>query len=293
MNGKELKVVEYNLSFGGKERKVNVFSLFRYQKNNGLYVIYADVGTTYNIINYGTSHMKENTILSMTPHEKDIEIIKEYIFKVTNNEPLEEFEILPLDNITSIEIISSEKLEIKPEVLASLTEKTIPKKETPKEEKKEIVKKKNPAKTLFTIIIIFAIFGCAAYIFLLTQNKETVTKMASCKKTTTNLEISAKIEETIEYNFNNDTLEKIDTTQVFKFNTKEDYEDFINKGTMYKYMPDDAETGGYQQNDEESTFTITKKENITSSYNKPTHYEEVLSYNKSEGYTCEEKILGE
>ena len=33
MNGKELKVVEYDLKFGQKPRMVNVFGVFRYKPN--------------------------------------------------------------------------------------------------------------------------------------------------------------------------------------------------------------------------------------------------------------------
>ena len=36
MYGKVLKVVEYNLTFGTNVRMVNVYSVFRYKKNNGL-----------------------------------------------------------------------------------------------------------------------------------------------------------------------------------------------------------------------------------------------------------------
>ena len=124
MNGKELKVVEYNLTFGGKARIVNVLGLFRYIKNNSLYVIYTDKDTTYNIINYGSSHIKNDSILSMTPKKEDEEIIKEYIFKDANKEELNGFEVQSLESINSIEIISSNKLEVKPEVIQSLIEKT-------------------------------------------------------------------------------------------------------------------------------------------------------------------------
>ena len=40
MNGKVLKVVEYNLEFGKQARMVNVFGVFRYLPNNNLYIIY-------------------------------------------------------------------------------------------------------------------------------------------------------------------------------------------------------------------------------------------------------------
>lgn len=294
MNGKELKVVEYNLTFGSKARMVNVFGLFKYTKNNGLYVIYADVGTTYNVVNYATSHVKGDSILAMTPKDTDAEIIKEYIFKVTNGEKLDGFEILSLDEVNGIEIIASDRLEVKPEVLVSLIDKTIPKKEVVvPEKKKDIKKKKSPAKTLLVFIIFLALLAGGAYYYLTIATQNSDAKMLLCKKSSNDNSINAKIEESMNQSFSrNDELDSIETTKVFVFNSSEDYEDFINKGTMYKYMPDD-EDGGYKKDDNAHTFTIIINEKVGQSYDKPTKYEEVLSYNKREGYTCDEKILEE
>ena len=50
MNGKTLKVVEYNLEFGKSDRFVNVFGCFKYKSNGNIYVIYTDVDTKYPII---------------------------------------------------------------------------------------------------------------------------------------------------------------------------------------------------------------------------------------------------
>ena len=130
MLGKELKVMEYNLTFGKSARIVNIYGLFRYKKNNGLYVLYADVDSGYPVVYYGSSHVKNHSILSISTKEEDVEIIKEYIFKVTSDEKLDGFEIISLNEIEGIEIISSNRLEIKPEVMNALIDKTIPKKES-------------------------------------------------------------------------------------------------------------------------------------------------------------------
>ena len=120
MNGKALKVIEYNLSFGQNARLVNVFGMFRYKKNNYLSVLYDDVGSTYSVIIYGGSHIKGNSILSIGCKPEDVEIVKEYIFKTINGEDLSDFEIISLENIEGIEIISSNRLELKSEVINSL-----------------------------------------------------------------------------------------------------------------------------------------------------------------------------
>ena len=296
MNGKVLKVVEYNLTFGSSARVVNVFGRIRYKENNGLYVLYADQNNQYSVINYGGSHIKGNTILSMSCKKEDEEIIKEYIFKVTNEEELNDFEVISLEPIEGIEIISSNHLELKPEVINNLIDKTIPKKEVVEENnKKPKAKKKSPAKVLLILIILLALAIGGIYFLapeILLGSKES--KTLTCTITKTDSSLNATLEETRKLSFDyKNILKEIDTTTTFRFNEEKDYQDFINKGTMYKYMPENETQGGFKQVDETNTFIITKNETITTDYDKATSYEEVLLENKREGYKCEEKVLGE
>ena len=71
MNGKVLKVVEYNLTFGETTRQINVYGLFRYKKNNNLYIVYSDTNTKYNYVSYGSSHIKNQSVLSMKVNNKE------------------------------------------------------------------------------------------------------------------------------------------------------------------------------------------------------------------------------
>ena len=59
MNGKVLKVVEYNLEFGKQARMVNVFGVFRYLPNNNLYIIYRDVLQDYNYVSLVVPMLRE------------------------------------------------------------------------------------------------------------------------------------------------------------------------------------------------------------------------------------------
>ena len=126
MIGKTLQVVEYNLTFGTTARMVNVFGLFKYNKNNNLYVVYSDYNTKNEFIYYGSSHVKKNNILSMSTRSNDTEIIKEFIYKVVNNEDLSDFDFIDLKDIEGIEIIASSKLEVKLDIIRILEELTIP-----------------------------------------------------------------------------------------------------------------------------------------------------------------------
>ena len=295
MLGKELKVVEYNLTFGGKDRFVDVFGVFRYKKNNNLYVLYTDVHTNYPIIYYGSSHIKNNSILCMNCKEEDVEIIKEYVFKVTEGEALDSFEIIPLENIEGIEIISSKKLEVKMEIIHALVDKVLPKKEKKEEVSVKVVKKKSAVSFMLKLMIILAILVGGTYVYFITlQRDDVVIKTITCNKVTSEQKVNASVKETMVLNFNNkDILDNIETTKVFQFTNDLDYENFINKGTMYKYMPDDHTRGGFDQDADLRTFTIIINEKVESNYQKPTDYEEVLNYYKREGYDCDEKILGE
>lgn len=292
MNGKELKVAEYDLTFGANARIVKVLGLFRYLKNNNLYVIYTDNNPTQPVINYGSSHIKEDTILSMTPKKEDEEIIKEYIFKVTSGEELKDFEIISLDKIENIELISSNHLEIKKEVLDSLIDKTIPKKETEEEKNIEKNSKQKKKKSLAPLLIIVALAIGAYYIYttIITEKDNTI-KSFTCKKEASNQTINATIATENIYNFNNqDILENIETTQTYTFISTEAYQDFINKGLIYKYMPDEN-NGGYKTDEENNTMIYVSKIAVDENYTESRAYEEILSQAKNEGFTCEEKIL--
>ena len=291
MNGKKVKGIEYNLTFGTSARIVNVFGLFKYKKNNNIYIIYADEINNYNIIYYGYSHVKENSILSMECKEKEAEeIIKEYIYKVTNKDILDNYEIISLDKIEGIEIISSNKIEIKKETLNELTNLTIPQKE--EEKKNTKVKKKKSAGVLIFPLIILTVAFLGFYIYTTFQNKESTFKQIICTKEYNHQQLDAQIEEEQTFNFDiNDILEKVDTTKLYIFKDEEEYLNFINTGTYIKYMPKEGKEGGWDKDDDKLTYKTIEIERINMDYKKPTEYEEVLSYYKSENYDCEEKII--
>ena len=293
MNGKVLKVMQYNLQFGATDRFVNVFGCFKYKPNGNIYVIYSDTDTKYNIIYYGSGHVKGNSILCMQCREaKESEYIKEYIFKVTNKENLDNFEMISLNEVEGIEIIGSDKIDVKPEIITSLIDFTLPKKEVVSEEvvepKEKKVKKKSKKSLLF--ILLFTIVICIGFYIITLPPKDTVSKRIVCEMQYSHDTLDAQVDETNTYNFNHqDTLESIDTTTIYQFD-EEGYQEFIMKGLYYRYLPDDGQEGGYKQDDENYTFKIMMTEKVDTSYNKPTAYEEVLSYYKNQGYTCSEEM---
>jgi len=295
MNGKLLKVKQNNLEFGGHDRYVNILGCFKYKTTSNVYIVYSDTDTKYNIIYYGSGHIRQGVALCMACREKsEEEIIKEYIFKITQKESIDNFEVLSLEELEEIEIIDSGKIEVKPEILTELIKIVMPKpeiKEKQKDQSKQKTKKKRtPLKGIIIgLLIVGLLFGGYQVIQNL-SSKDNIQKSITCSTSYLQEDLNATIEETNKYNFDaNDKLKSINTTSVYKFNEK-DYQNFILKGIYYKYMPSSNEEGSWNKNDEEYTFQVTTKKKIDTSYNEPTNYEEVLSYYKTKGHVCTEEI---
>ena len=132
-----------------------------------------------------------------------------------------------------------------------------------------------------------------AYFYITSQSEEVkISKTITCTITKKHQELDGvTVDEEQVFNFSNtDKLEIIDKTELYKFQTEEDYLDFINKGLYYRYMPNSEEEGGWNKDDDAHTFKIITKDRISTSYTKPVNYEEVLTYYKNEGYECNENI---
>lgn len=295
MNGKELKVTENELKFGAKTRFVNVFGVFKYKPNSGLYVIYADVDTKNSYVCYGTAHSKNGNILCMHSNKpEDTEAVKEYIFKVINEEKLDDFELISLEEAKEIEIIASKNFEIKADVLEKLVEKTIPKKIVTEEIEKKPKKKKSPLVSILIILLLVLIGGTGYIYYDSIKASNNISKVIYCTKQYDHDELQyVTVDEEKTFKFDhNDILKELDVTTKFTFNNEEAYLDFINKNTFYKYMPadDDDTTGDFKNDTDNRVFITHATTKIDESYGDPVEYETILTNNNTEHYTCEEKI---
>lgn len=295
MNGKKLKVTEYNLTFGATDRYVNVFGFFKYKKNGNLYVVYTDINTKYEIVYYGSSHEKNNNLLSMSCKDEEQEIIKEYIYKTINQESLDDFVVFTLEDITGIEIISSNKLEVQLDVIRKLEELTIESEKEKQEEQKtpnESKKSKKVIKIILILLIIVLFIGGGYFFLTTTINSNKIVKTINCTITTNDNKINAVLEQSNTYNFtNNNKLQFTEGINLYKFNEQIDYENFINNGTVFDYMPEYAKN--YTPDNDKFTIRYETRREIDSSYQEPTEYEELITYYKNRGYVCSEQIIEE
>lgn len=289
MNGKTLKVKEYNLTFGASDRYVNVFGFFKYLKNGNLYIIYTDVNTKYEIIYYGSSHVKNNNLLSMACKEDDVEIVKEYIYKLTNEQSLDDFLVYSLDDIIGVELISSNKLEVKLDVIKKLEEVTLPKKGVIEEVKKDKKNSKRSLKKILILLVVIMFMGGGTFFLSTIINYNKIVKVVTCNKSYQHEKLDAIVEENNMYSFsNNDKLVMVNKNNLFRFSNQTAYENFINNGSIYSYMPDNSKS--FTPNNDKFTVEYISEVEVDSSYDGPVLYEELISYYTSNNYSCSERI---
>ena len=120
--------------------------------------------------------------------------------------------------------------------------------------------------------------------------KDTV-KTFICTKEYQSNTLDATVKEENTYHFSlQEELEYIEGTKQYQFSSKDSYQDFIQEGTFNKYIEKDEENSSFSQDEKNNTFKTTLKTTIDSSYNKPTNYEEALTREKEDGYSCQERL---
>lgn len=298
MNGKVVKVAQYNMEFGARDRFVNLIGCFKYTPNGNIYVVYSDVDDKHGIVYYGTGHVRGNSALCMQCRTKEeAEIIKEYLFKIVGDEVMSGVQELSLDEVEELELIEASRLDIKIEALKVILDKKLPKKEEIKEEiavtkDKGKPKKKGKFPKVLILLLLLGLMGGGIYCMFPKPENDAIARSITCRKKYKHNELEAEVEEINKYNFNvNENLEYVDTTKDYQFD-KEAYDEFILKGTYYRYMPDDGTLVKIENDNDNYKFAVITKVNVSSTYQAPTKYEEVLSYYENDGYTCNEEIVG-
>ena len=290
--GKNVKLNELGLSYGTKSKMVSIIAFFKYKKDNNLYAVCVeDTNIPYGLVYYGTAHIKGDNLIVIGSKNPIQEVPQELLFKLNNNQELEDFEIQNIDNINSIELITPNKIEIKKEVVLDAIEKCVPKPVIDNDNNKGTskVKKKNSALPLL-LILIFLLLGVGGYFYFFSGNDDAIIdKSFTCTMTTYDRSINANVFEDNTYYFNNnDILEYVNISSKYTFLYEDEYNDFMDRSLYYNYLKDDS---GFSTNNDELSFTILERVEIDEDYSQPTNYEEALNYYKKKNYDCIEELV--
>ena len=286
MKGKTLRVIELEKKIEEKEHMLDVYAVFKDLKYGNVYTIYKDNNDiTSDVLHYASSHFKQSTlvVLDVKEKEKVEELVKELVWNILNNVNSNDFEMLDLKDIDRVEIIGSNTLKVKDEVLSTLKKLCIPKVKQTNDEQKT----KSSAWILalgFTIAI-----GIASY-FVVTHKEEFKPETFNliCTKEYEDDELNAKVDynDTLIFNTNYELVER-NIIMLYTFNSTDSYNEYKRLGLYYKINPVSSSSKmEYIDDDINNVFTIKESVTTEKEYFEATEYSEVVDRMNFNNYKC-------
>ena len=252
MNGKVIKLNDYKFNFGQETIFLNVFAVFKNIKNGNKYIIYSyDNKKLY----CGSAFVKNNEIIVMISKGENDDDIKKFVKELINNNYQEEYEIISLDKVNSIQVIDEAICDVDVDI-KKLNDITIPK---PKVVEKEVVPKK---KVNFTIVFLLVFILVVAMFFFF--NPEVINGKNvyyTCSKSYNHEKLPASVIENVELEFNgHGTIIDIKVKSDYIFNDVNYYKEFRDKSYFYQYFSD-----GDTYKFDDDTYTYKLFSSITKS----------------------------
>lgn len=286
MKGKTLRVIELEKKIEEKEHMLDVYAVFKDLKYGNVYTIYKDNNDiTSDVLHYASSHFKQSTLVVLDVKEKGKveELVKELVWNILNNVNSNDFEMLDLKDIDRVEIIGSNTLKVKDEVLSTLKKLCIPKVKQTNDEQKT----KSSAWILalgFTIAI-----GIASY-FVITHKEEFKPETFNliCTKEYEDDELNAKVDynDTLIFNTNYELVER-NIIMLYTFNSTDSYNEYKRLGLYYKINPVSSSSKmEYIDDDINNVFTIKESVTTEKEYFEATEYSEVVDRMNFNNYKC-------
>ena len=286
MKGKTLRVIELEKKIEEKEHMLDVYAVFKDLKYGNVYTIYKDCNDiTSDVLHYASSHFKQSTLVVLDVKEKGKveELVKELVWNILNNVNSNDFEMLDLKDIDRVEIIGSNTLKVKDEVLSTLKKLCIPKVKQTNDEQKT----KSSAWILalgFTIAI-----GIASY-FVITHKEEFKPETFNliCTKEYEDDELNAKVDynDTLIFNTNYELVER-NIIMLYTFNSTDSYNEYKRLGLYYKINPVSSSSKmEYIDDDINNVFTIKESVTTEKEYFEATEYSEVVDRMNFNNYKC-------
>lgn len=275
MIGKQIRLNDYKFTYGRETIYLNVYGAFKNKKNGNKYVIYSyDNSKLY----FGSLFIRNKEIIVMIPKEDESEIVKKFTYSILDNKLSDDFEVISLDDIDSIQIIDETLCDFNVD-MSKLYDITIPK---PKVEKEEI----KPNKKISIASIFFVLLFVVIILFFFV-NPEVIfgkNKEYSCTKSYLHDELPASVNEEVVLVFNGkDNINSIDVKTDYVFSDAQYYKDFKDKSYFYNYF---KEGDTYKFEDTTYTYRLFSKIDTNEDYFMPSKLDDLVSYYKNNGYEC-------
>ena len=275
MIGKQIRLNDYKFTYGRETIYLNVYGAFKNKKNGNKYIIYSyDNSRLY----FGSLFIRNKEIIVMIPKEDESEIVKKFTYSILDNKLSDDFEVISLDDIDSIQIIDETLCDFNVD-MSKLYDITIPK---PKVEKEEI----KPNKKISIASIFFVLLFVVIILFFFV-NPEVIfgkNKEYSCTKSYLHDELPASVNEEVVLVFNGkDNINSIDVKTDYVFSDAQYYKDFKDKSYFYDYF---KEGDTYKFEDTTYTYRLFSKIDTNEDYFMPSKLDDLVSYYKNNGYEC-------
>lgn len=276
MAGKILKIVSNDLYGNVDERKVVVFACFLHTKYMNNYVVFSFLGEyDKKKICYGSVHIKDNSLVIFSVKNNVKKYIDEFLDEYENDK-VENFEILNIDNIEKVELVSYNEMEY--DKLEMLDQKSISR----IIQKEEDIKEKKPI-FLYVILVVLILFGFGITMlyfypeFFIIKYRELV-----CTNNLYDQELMLNydIEKDIKFD-KKDKVSSIDVVKTYTFLDSNSYYEFKDNNKHFEYFNNGE---GYKYIDEGLKFRLFyQEENVIDDYN------EMFVYLNREGFNCIER----
>lgn len=286
MIGKKIKINDYKFTYGNNAMFVNVYGAFKYNKNGNRYVIYSYIDNIKkgNKLYYGSLFIRNNELVVMLSKNMEVEVIHSFVDDFINDKNMDNYDIISLDKIDSIQIIDDTSCDFDVDMNV-LYDKSMPKIVDTSEEKVEGKKRISFGYIFFALFIIVL----ALFFFVNPEVLKGKDIKYICDKSYNHEKLPARIEERVELIFNSKgNITSIDITSDYVFSDTDYYNEYKDNGYFYQYM-NNGDT--YKFDDTTYTYRVFSKIDTSGDYFMPTKLDELISYYKDNNYSCKEESI--
>ena len=283
MNGKILKIASNDLYGNATDRTVSVFAAFNHLKYMNKYVIFSYTDELdKKILHCGSIHLKSDALVIFEVNKEVLPYIDTFVEQYLDNKlDAKEYEIIDISNIKKVELVSSSSFEF--EKVHELDNMSIKKVIDINESENE---KKKPVFLYFLLFVMIILLIGVTYLYFNPNHFDTPLNELKCDSELFNNKLDMKYIKELDIKFDKDNHPiQIDGIDTYVFLDNDNYQNFKNSDKQNDYF---NTKGEYKYNDNLLQLKIF--------YNEETvidNYDELLSYLKQEGYTCQESVYNE